>query len=322
MSQEDLMRRSDLFEFRKRLGERQRLVLRSDGKADGLIPQRFSAAFRAFGSRRSYDQMLVLSEDMGFVLAATLRLFGWRGRLNIIVHAGHGARRRLFFKLTESKIVQNYMVYCERQRQVLIDEAGIAPEKVFTLLNPVDTVFFDPKLCEPSDEADSGYIFSCGLENRDYTTLVKAAEASDLKFVVQATGYFEENLDALDRLENLELRQERVSFERLRQMYQNSAFVVVPLNPVDYAAGVNGILEAMAMGKAVIAMQSPGLKEYIEVEGVRVVPAGDADLLLQAMKDLKASPDLCREMGAINRAWVEANCEVSDYADRVERLMR
>lgn len=321
MSQSDVFRRSDVFEYKKRLGPRQLLVLRADGKKGGVLPQRFSAALKAFAKRRTYDQMLVLSEDMGFLLALLLRLVGWRGQITTIVHAGHGNRRAFFFKLTDSALVKNYIVYCERQRSLLIEGAGLDAEKVHTLLNPVDTVFFDETLGAQSGD-EKGYIFSCGLENRDYRTLIEAAAQSDLEFVVQATGYFTDQLDGSNTPNNFEVRQERVSFERLRQMYKNSAFVVVPLNPVDYAAGVNGILEAMAMGKAVVAMQSPGLKEYIDVDGVCAVPAGDAEALLATLTELSASPDLCEQMGARNRAWVVANCEVSDYADKVANLMR
>ena len=259
MSQNEPVRRSDLDEYRKRLGARDLMVERRNGKANGILPQRFSAALRAFHQRRDTDQYLVLSEDMGFVLAGLLRSVGWRGALHTIVHAGQGARRKRQFNLTDSDLVQNYIVFCERQRQILIEDVGLKASKVHTLLNPVDTVFFDPERVS-SAPGSGGYVFACGLENRDYDTLLQAAAKTDLPHIIQATGYFVEETQSGDELPNVEVRKQRVSFERLREMYHESAFVVVPLNSVDYAAGVNGILEAMAMGKAVVAMQSPGLE--------------------------------------------------------------
>ncbi|MCR9268713.1 MAG: glycosyltransferase family 4 protein [Henriciella sp.] len=320
MSQNEPVRRADLDEYRRRLGPRHLMVERSMGDEKGLLPQRYSAALKAFSQRQRYDQMLVLSEDMGFILAGLLARFGWKGRLHIIVHAGQGSRRRRFFKWTDGKIVESYIVFCERQRQVLVEEVGINSAKVHTLLNPVDTVFFDPaRVAMPASAG--GYVFACGLENRDYHTLSKAAALTDLSYLIQATGYFVEDTDGTDRPANVDVRKQRVSFERLREMYHQSAFVVVPLNSVDYAAGVNGILEAMAMGKAVVAMQSPGLEDYFSAEGVRVVPPKDPQALAAAMTDLHASPELCADLGAKNRAWVTAHCEVSDYADKVAALM-
>jgi len=320
VSQNEPVRRSDLDEYRKRLGPRDLMVERRNGKANGLLPQRYSAALRAFHQRRDVDQYLVLSEDMGFVLAGLLRAVGWKGQLQIIVHAGQGARRRRLFRLTDSDLVKNYIVFCERQRQILINEIGLDAGKVNTLLNPVDTVFFDSsRVSSPSGAG--GYVFACGLENRDYDTLFEAAAKTDLPHIIQATGYFVEETNSAAQLSNVDVRKQRVSFERLRELYHESAFVVVPLNSVDYAAGVNGILEAMAMGKAVIAMQSPGLEDYIRVEGVCVVPPKDPRALADAMKDLRASPERCAELGAINRKWVVEQCEVSDYADKVSALM-
>lgn len=320
MSKTGSVRRSDLDEYRLRLAPTDLLVERRLGKARSLLPQRVSAALKAFGSRRKFNQMLVLSEDMGFLLGGLLKLSRWKGKLHIVVHAGHGRRRKFLFGLTDSPRVANYIVFCERQRQVLINDVGFDPSRVRTLLNPIDTVFFDAQKVE-SRAGSGGHVFSCGLENRDYTTLSQAAEKTDIPFIVQATGYFNESKDPKQHPANFDVRKTRVSFERLRELYHESLFAVVPLNAVDYAAGVNGILEAMAMGKAVIAMQSPGLAEYLAVEGVRVVSPHDPKALVAVIEELRASPELCTEMGAKNRAWVVENCEVSNYADKVANLM-
>ncbi|MEM1147192.1 MAG: glycosyltransferase family 4 protein [Pseudomonadota bacterium] len=321
MSNSEPARRSDLDEYRRRLGPRDLMVLRNDGNANGVLPQRFSAALNAYSKRHDYDRMLVLSEDMGFVLAGLLKLSRWTGDLHIIVHAGQGGRRRHMFRVTDGSIVANYITFCERQRDILVHEVGISPDRAHALLNPVDTKFFDPSRV-PSIAGSGGYVFSCGRENRDYRTLEQAAAQLDIPFVIQATGYFVEDDEGGDRPANVEVRKERVSFERLRALYHESLFTVVPLNPVDYAAGVNGILEAMATGKAVIATQSPGMAEYMDGPGVRVVPPGDPNALARAIKELQADPSLCADMGAVNRAWVTAHCDVSDYADKVAALMR
>src|SRR4029079_2076138 len=49
----------------------------------------------------------------------------------------------------------------------------------------------------------------------------------------------------------------------LRQLYADSAFVVVPLEVTDFQAGITPILEAMSMGKAVICTRTPGQTDTI-----------------------------------------------------------
>ena len=50
----------------------------------------------------------------------------------------------------------------------------------------------------------------------------------------------------------------RYDYAALRALYAESSFVVVPLRETDFQAGVTTILEAMAMGKAVIATRTTG----------------------------------------------------------------
>ena len=53
-------------------------------------------------------------------------------------------------------------------------------------------------------------------------------------------------------------------YQALRELYARAAMVVVPLEDVDNQAGVTTILEAMAMGKALIVTQSRGQTDVLE----------------------------------------------------------
>jgi len=314
-----VLRRSDIEEYQANLRS-SHLLVRHLPNSKVLGSRRLGIALKAFGQRKGIDHMLVLSEDIGFVLATLMKISGWQGKLHVVVHAGHGLRRRRFFRWSDGKKVANYIAFSGRQIDVLVEEIGIEPERVHMFFNPVDTKFFNGELA--SGEAGSGgYVFSCGRENRDYDTLRKAAAKTTIPFLVQATGFFENHAKPEGQSETFETRTERVTFEGLRDLYHQSKFVVLPLNEVDYAAGVTGMVEAMAMGKAVIVSASHGMKEYFESDGVRTVPASDPDALLQAIEELNASPELCAQMGAANREWAVQNCEVSLYARGVAEVM-
>jgi glycosyltransferase involved in cell wall biosynthesis len=79
-----------------------------------------------------------------------------------------------------------------------------------------------------------------------------------------------------------------LTFAELRNLYARAAVVVVPLQPgTDYAAGVNAVLEAMAMQKPLIVSDTPGIRDYVAAnETARLVPPGDPDALACALSEL------------------------------------
>ena len=112
-----------------------------------------------------------------------------------------------------------------------------------------------------------------------------------------------------------------LTFPALRDAYARARFAVFPLEHVDYAAGVTGMCEAMAMGKAIIASASPGVSEYIRhgVSGL-VVPVGDVRAMREAIVRLWEDPALAEQMGQRNRKWAETEMSATHYARRVAAL--
>src|SRR5262249_4696849 len=103
----------------------------------------------------------------------------------------------------------------------------------------------------------------------------------------------------------------------------DSRFMVMPLEPVDFQAGVTAILEAMAMGKAVICTRTPGQTDVV-VEGQTglYVPPGDAPALRSAIIYLLDHPDEAARMGQAGRQCVEQVLNIDLYADRLRRYVR
>jgi glycosyltransferase involved in cell wall biosynthesis len=99
---------------------------------------------------------------------------------------------------------------------------------------------------------------------------------------------------------------ERRTLPELRDLYARSRFVVVPLLPSRSDNGVTVILEAMAMGKAVVCSATAGQVDVIE-DGVTglFVPVGDPAALRAAMVALWRDPERARAIGARARAYVE-----------------
>ena len=91
---------------------------------------------------------------------------------------------------------------------------------------------------------------------------------------------------------------------------QASVFVL----PSYYREGTpRSTLEAMAMGRPVITTDMPGCRETVtDGKNGFLVPARDADALLDAMQRLASDPSMRARMGAESRAICERRFEVGD----------
>lgn len=279
------------------------------------------SSFIALRRRSEFGAIYLTGEDMGLRVAPLLRMGRWDGRVVMVVHACISAKRKLAMRALGHAIFERLVCVCEEQRRILVEEVGFPPDKVSFIHNWVDTDFFSPSAVDGAPERD--YAFSCGLENRDYATLRAAAATLPFAFEISAAGFRGQvGPDAGFAAPNVKVHDTKVPYTELRRLYGQARLVVAPLNAVPYAAGVTGVLEAMAMGKAVVASASPGIRDYVEhgVSGL-VVPPGDPEALARAVRELWEAPDRCAEMGRRNRAWVQKNAAVERYATRVAELM-
>ena len=107
-----------------------------------------------------------------------------------------------------------------------------------------------------------------------------------------------------------------------RDMYAAAAFVVMPLVEVDFQAGITTILEAMAMGRAVICSRVAGQTDTI-VEGDtgRYVTPGDPAALRRAIVELLDDEAETERMGANGRRWAVEHADIVRYADRLARVV-
>ena len=280
-----------------------------------------AAALAAWSVRKEAANLFTTGEEIAFRLLPMLRASGWKGRLFSVIHASHSPKWQMAARVLGTKNVGAYYTVARLQRDILVNKAGLAPEKVHFLYDSVDADFFDPAKAAPA--TGEGYAFACGLENRDYATLATAAAGVRLPVRVQASGYFPQET-ATDQgvPANLEINRTRISYDELRVRYAGARFVVVPLHAVPYAAGVNGLLEGMAMGKAVIVTGSPGLADYTGLDSLITVPAADPARLVAAMDTLWQDPQACAQMGRANRDWVLRHAAVEQYAATIAGHMR
>ncbi len=269
--------------------------------------------------RRPVAAFLSLTEQIGLPLAF---LKPRAPRHILVAHNLTTARRRAFQQRT--RYLQRFdriLVLSRSQENYLCNEAGVPAERVRFIFDKVDHRFFAPQ----SDDDGEGYVLSVGQEQRDYPTFLAAARELGVPTVIVPSSLWNVADDVgLQALPSNVSIQRQLPFSVLRNLYDRASLVVVPLHPgIIYAAGVNAVLEAMAMRKPLIASAIPGLDGYLD-DGVtaRLVPARDPATLAGTMRELLADRAEAHRLAENARAVVERGRNLDTYVEAVVATMR
>jgi len=89
-----------------------------------------------------------------------------------------------------------------------------------------------------------------------------------------------------------------------------------------HAGGITSLLEAMALGKAIIVSNSIGLRDYIRHEdNCLVVECGDPTALRASIIRLLSNPDECARLGRGARQYVERESSQAVHAGRLGSVL-
>jgi glycosyltransferase involved in cell wall biosynthesis len=305
-------------------------------------------AWLAAASSSRYDVILTDGEHIGIPLALLLQRMDARVPLVTIGHRLSTGKKRPFFRIARvQNRISRAIVHSSRQRDLAIERLGFRPDQVVLLPYQVDARFW-----RPVSSPDERLIVSAGLEYRDYPTLFAAVAGLNAHVVIGAASRWSRRQNtALGPARPPNVQVGSFDYCGLRALYARAAIVVVPLDDVDFQAGVTTILEAMAMGKAVIATQTAGqtdvvsdrraamaraqppmgrtslLGELAASAGVPIEPNGlyvppkDPRVLRRAISYLLDHPDECARLGAAGRRLVERLLTVEQFAERVAHVV-
>ena len=269
-----------------------------------------------FLHRNEFEVIVTDGEQVGLPLALLSRVRGsGRARHMMIVHIlSTPVKARLVKFARLADLIDRYVVYCTWQGDFIHAELSVPSDRVILSTFMVDSAFFDPALVPAERER---MICSAGLERRDYPTLLDAVEGLDVRVVIAAASPWSKRSDSTESIRlpsNVEVG--KLSLFELRHLYARSQFVVMPLEKVEFQAGITTILEAMSMGKPVVCTQTPGQTDTVtEGETGRYVPPSDAPALRAMICEMLDDMTTTREAGERAREWVVSNADVERYAD-------
>lgn len=325
-----------------------------------IVGRGVTLAVLAWFRRNRYRFFYSDSENNGLVLALFFKFTHTRRPLFIIGHWITPPKKAVLFKLFK---VHNHFtklfLHSSEQYKKVIEQFNVPASKVKMLPYQVDTEFWKPQNAHPLALAGSAqpdpypYICTAGLEFRDYATLIEAVKDLPVQLKIGAASHWSKrkaNVLAQILPSNVEVNS--YNYYELRDLYAGSLFVVVPLVDVDFQAGITVILEAMAMGKAVVVTRSKGQGDTVidrrkttrggaelptvgnlgqffgdnEFQkeagqtGFYVTP-GDPAELRRAIAFLLANPARLAEMGQSARRMVENLMRVEQFADRIRQVI-
>ncbi len=311
------------------LAERGSRVSRVVGSRVGMLE---GQVLEGFLRRSRYRRIVAFADRIGLELALLFKLTRSRRDLALVSsRLSAGAKRPYLQYLRVQSHLGPIISYSSVQLDLAAERFHLPRTQLHVELQPVDERFWAPRDSPPEDLICS---VGCLSGFRDYHTLVEAVRDLPVRVELAIGNLLPDPAQQRSRARliaerlpraalppNVDYRLE-VPLVELRELYARSRFVVMPLEDVDFDAGVTAITEAMAMGKAVVVTRARGQVDVIRdgVDGI-YVPPRDPRALREAISHLLANPAEAERLGAAARQAVLERHRLDDYTARVAALV-
>jgi glycosyltransferase involved in cell wall biosynthesis len=218
----------------------------------------------------------------------------------------------LFMKACFSSL---HMAICSSRREVEYYEKVFDWDSGKAHFVPLHT---DPKLLDQPLDGSGDFIFSGGRTYRDYDTLIKAVTGTSIPTVIVSSETYQPSMGLPP---NLTLMRE-LPLDAFSRLIENCRVLVLPLEEKEISTGQSVLLQAMALGKAIIATETSGTVDYIEdgVDGI-LVPPHDPGMLRQAILELMKDDKSIARIGANAKKSAREKYLPQQYLERVSALL-
>lgn len=291
-------------------------------------------AWTCFLQRHRYRVLFTDGEQVGLPLALLLKFMGRHGHRPahlMLVHVLSVPKKLVLLdRLALHTHIDTFFVYSTWQQRFIRERWNLPAERVVFTPFMVDAKFFAPGSVQASEwpawlkELEPPIICAVGLERRDYPTLLEAVSGLDVRVIIAAASPWSKQSDTTQgRVVPPNVLVRKFTQHELRFVYDASAFLVMPLYPVDFQAGVTAILEAMAMSRPVVCTRTPGQTDVVRDEetGLYVEPQ-DAKALRTAIERLLARPEEANAMGAAGKRVIDVEMSLDHYCTRLAEHVR
>lgn len=155
----------------------------------------------------------------------------------------------------------------------------------------------NPETSNPPVEVGD-YIYSAGSAHRDWPTLIRALARLPYKAIISTGAALEIPPEAKDRIQLLPMQ----SPEDGRRLMSGARLVVISMAETELPAGPLVLLDAMAMGKPVVATRVNGTRDYVDHGKTGLlIDNGNADQMESAIRRMMENPEDRAAMAAAGR---------------------
>ena len=285
--------------------------LQRTGLAWKLLPCAVADGLAMFARRNRYDAIITEHYQTTLCFGFLTRLFGRKCQFIV---------KELYLdeSVLRSKVWRWLCRHALAQADMIITNASceVQPYSQFLGLPEERFAFIPwPANILPEPQPPGDYIFAAGRSMRDWRTFMDAVRELDYKCVVVAS---KKDIAELEVPPNVTVFTD-IPHDNYMELMRRSRLVVVPLVPTVRSTGQAVVLEAMAMGKPVIATRTAGLEDYIRdgETGILCEPCE----LRTAMQSALSDSDVCDRLGRAGLNSVSATFNKPAYSAAVCRLL-
>ena len=194
------------------------------------------------------------------------------------------------------KNLDHVFFFGEPDRKQATSVYGLDPAQTSLFDFGVDTAYWTPD----RDAATEDFVLSVGSDpSRDYASLVSAPSSGQIRVVTRLPVSVPKDRHDI-KVSAGSFYANGISDDALRHLYRTALAVVVPVHDVWQPSGQSVTFQAMACGRAVIATRNKGFCRpdlLVDGENCLLVPCGNPEALGNAIRQLRANPELGDRLG-------------------------
>ncbi len=264
--------------------------------------------------------VVVVKDEFSILLALTAKLLG---KKIIFFDSMFKIPKRLWRRFSASvclSLADRLISFSAAESALWQKEFGFDASKLSVLKYAIDLPFYTS--INKVKLKDNGYILSIGRDlGRDFSTLVKAIDATEYELRIVTLPYL---LEGIDYDHSKVKIYQYISYEELFELYSKASMVVVPLKKdITYASGIRGLLEAMALEVPTVVSKTIVLEQYFSEERGEVIfyePENPEDLR-RKITALSTSKDKRKAIASTARKRVDNENNLQSFATELEQIL-
>lgn len=303
--------------FRRSVHSYSEFLMRPASKRLGLD---LAAIVDQRASRRRADVVLSWNEGVGLPTAISRSRREPPSVTGIIWMTEPGLPNGLL-SLVRTGIRRSAAVFvCSTAQIDRVIALGAPPDRVHYVPMGIDNEMFQP---HAGDRAESNRVVAFGNDrHRDWRLLAQSMALLKQRVKDVELHVYSQRAPELPPDTGV-VHRDHVDVPQIRDAYAKAAVVVIPTKPNLHVSGVTVALEAMALGRPLVACKTPGMSDYV-IDGVTgyLVPPSNPEELRDKVAILLNDSAQSSQMGAAGRELLLRRFTTRHLAARLSAVLR